>query len=89
MKSSRQIWHSKAGTIIARTLVPKKIVDRIYTDLPLEFAAVACMGSVGDWAAYLGLPLQTNAYIYQHGDKIPADIAAELFPMLKKEFYRR
>ena len=49
---------------------------------------VAVEGAVEDWAAYAGRVDASLEEIAMHGAKLPADVARQLFPMLKPKAYR-
>jgi len=52
--------------------------DRVIT-------VVAVEGSIGDWAAYFETP-QSGKRVAENGDKLPKDLAEELFPEWAEKF---
>lgn len=69
---------TQSGRIIAR-----------YSKEGADYEFVAVMGAVGDWAAYMGPADWDDEKIYQHGNKCLLSEAAELFPFMNIEYYRR
>lgn len=49
---------------------------------------VACLGGVGDWAAYADVSTKTDWQVQRNGDKIRDTQAFELFPWLNPEAWR-
>lgn len=54
-----------------------------------RICVVAVKGGVDDWAAYVGPEGWIAERVQTHGEKLPVDVAANVFPILKPERYRR
>lgn len=76
-----------SGRIICRVPVESvHIRAQMFLTIPCD--AVAVLGGVGDWAAYVGSKVLSDAEIYSCGVKLRAHEAAELFPFMNEGSYR-
>ena len=68
-----------------------KITRRVLCDLGTWHTVVASVGYGRDWAAYVGNGDDSPGHVAKQGDKVVAEVAAELFPGLalgSGRFYR-
>ena len=53
-----------------------------------KYKTVACLGRIGDWAAYEGRSTETDEHVQRTGQKIWDGRAFELFPWLNPKAWR-